>query len=180
MTTLTTVASEENIATSTDVSNQASGGRSVVMVIPLRDRDGHAHKFLENMASFAAETEAATGVETDYHVVFAEVLDDPLFNKGVHFNIGFEYVSSFNWLNPKTCVAVQDVDSLPQLGVDFADCDPPTHMAREVQEYGWKHMNDHFCGISFSMTVAKWREVNGMSNKYTGWAMADNVSSPKP
>ena len=147
----------------------------VVIVIPYRDRDEQGIKFVDHMIGFARESENATSKATEYHIVFSEQFDETPFNRAWLFNIGFTYALESVIGEGDACVAVQDVDSYPLVGVDYTDCRPPTHLASEAESLGWGHMHDNFCGISFVMTLTKWKQINGMSNKYVGWGFEDNV-----
>ena len=146
----------------------------VALVIPYRDRDAQGKKFIEHMLWFANETEKASNRTIEYHIVFAEQFDDTPFNRAWLFNIGFVYSLELGIAMPDSCVAIQDVDNYPLPGVDYTDCQPPTHIAAEAEALDWWHLHDNFCGIAFVMNTSKWQEINGMSNKYVGWGHEDN------
>ena len=141
---------------------------AIVFLIPYRDRETDMKQFLACMRIFSESTSNLI------FFVIAEQFDSFLFNRGLLFNVG--YKEAENWIPPhiwnSACLIGQDVDSVPLVGVDFSDCDPPTHFASQDDRGYGKH--NIFFGISSGMKSYIWKKVNGLSNKYWGWGKEDH------
>ena len=87
----------------------------VAIIVPYRDRDVHLRYFLNHFHPFLQRQQLVYGI----YVV--EQLGEALFNKGLLFNVGFEYAqksSNYSW----NCYIFQDVDHLPENDYNLYTC----------------------------------------------------------
>merc|ERR1719506_669689 len=75
-----------------------------------------------------------------------------------------------------SCIAIQDLDTLPELGsdVDYSDCPDPTQLSSEIECYGWLPPYAENAGGVVTMSGEHWQLINGFSNEYEGWGGEDD------
>lgn len=160
----------------------ASGGSTVVVIIPFRDREGHLVKFKQYWRWFAKEGWTPRKV-TRWEVFIVEQFDSETFNRGWNFNVGLAIVSGLTSASPDItrdmrimfdCAVIQDVDYLPEKGVDYADCAFPTQLSAEIDRYDWKTPYLESAGGIVGMSLQHWRQINGFGNDYFGWGGEDD------
>ncbi|CAE7291606.1 bre-4 [Symbiodinium natans] len=64
---------------------------------------------------------------------------------------------------------LQDIDYLPEKGVDYSECDVPTQLSAEIDRYKWKTPYLTSAGGIVGMSLKHWRKINGFGNNYFGW-----------
>lgn len=142
----------------------------VVLVIPFRARKEHLQQFFDHFAKFLT-SDVASALCWSFYIV--EQYDTAFFNRGWLFNVGLS-VSLLN--GAARCIAIQDVDTLPELGapVDYGDCAVPTQLSSEIECYGWGPPCAANAGGVVAMTTEHWHQVNGFGNTYEGWGGEDD------
>lgn len=100
-----------------------------------------------------------------------EQFDSKDFNRGWLFNVGFDILHQRG--EAGDCVTVHDVDMLPSLGVDYADCILPTGPSSYSR---WKNSIPYntFAGGVLTASAEHWKRINGFSNEYNHWGGEDD------
>jgi len=143
--------------------------RSVVILVPYRDRALNWDIFLKFMVEFLAMGDNAG---TAFHLVRVEQPGEKLFNRGKLSNLGLFW--SMRTLKPD-CICVHDVDLLPFPGVSYVDCkDHPWHLTNVFSHLNWESKYEEYFGGAVLMSPTHWIQVNGFSNGYWGWGREDD------
>ncbi|CAE8700024.1 unnamed protein product [Polarella glacialis] len=142
----------------------------VVVVIPFRDREPHLVKFREYWRWFANISRQHVDVVWDIFVI--EQFDNLLFSRGWLFNVGF--AAAMKQGIKAKCYVIQDIDYLPEKGVDYSDCPQPTQLSSEIDRYKWSVPYPNSAGGIVAMSSSDWRSINGFSNQYLGWGGEDD------
>jgi hypothetical protein len=129
------------------------------IIVPLMNREQQLQTFVAHVCGAFADD-----------VVVVEQADDGPFNRGWLFNVGLRLLSSA----PGDCVAVHDVDLLPEPGIRYDRCAVPTHLSWEPEHHGWALRYPSFSGGVFVASRAHWDLVGGMSNRFEGWGGEDD------
>ncbi|CAE7235823.1 bre-4, partial [Symbiodinium necroappetens] len=172
-------------------------GKTVVVIIPFRDRENHLKLFKPFWRWFAESGRSPKTVQR-WVVVVAEQFDVAClhhlhqvsiavqvqtFNRGWNFNAGLAVVSAQSTASPDIrpdmgldfdCAVIQDIDYLPEKGVDYAECDVPTQLSAEIDRYKWKTPYLTSAGGIVGMSLKHWRKINGFGNNYFGWGGEDD------
>jgi len=72
------------------------------------------------------------------------------------------------------CAIIQDIDYLPEEGVDYTYCDYPTQLSAEIDRYNWKTPYMASAGGIVAMNLGHWQQINGFGNDYFGWGGEDD------
>eukprot|EP00929_Paragymnodinium_shiwhaense_P108453 TRINITY_DN74773_c0_g1_i1.p1 TRINITY_DN74773_c0_g1~~TRINITY_DN74773_c0_g1_i1.p1 ORF type:complete len:977 (-),score=184.16 TRINITY_DN74773_c0_g1_i1:39-2969(-) len=165
-------------------SASAGGGKTVVVVIPFRDRESHLVKFKEYWRWFASKGAPRNPKVSRWEVYVIEQFDAKTFNRGWTFNVGVAVASSQASASPDIgggddavsfdCAVIQDIDYLPEKGVDYTQCDLPTQYSAEIDRFDGKTPYPENCGGIVAMSLGHWRQINGFSNEYYGWGGEDD------
>lgn len=154
---------------------------TIVVIIPFRDRESHLAKFKDYWRWFAAEgRKPKTVTRWEFYVI--EQFDARTFNRGWTFNVGLAIasgqVSASSDINRSAldfgCAVIQDIDYLPEAGVNYAECAVPMQLSGEIDRFGWKTPYLQNAGGIVSMSLTHWRAINGFSNEYYGWGGEDD------
>jgi len=167
----------------TSASNPSpASGETVVVIIPFRDREGHLVKFKEYWRWFAQEGIVPRKVSR-WEVLVVEQFDSETFNRGWTFNVGLASVAAMSSASPDidererlnfVCAAIQDIDYLPEKGVDYTDCPHPTQLSSEIDRYQWKTPYVTSAGGIVAMNLKDWKTINGFGNDFFGWGGEDD------
>lgn len=111
--------------------------------------------------------EYLAGAGIEYHVHVIHQLGQKPFNRAKLLNVGFRETESFDYH------AYHDVDLLP-LDSDYSYVDFPTHLAAEVEQFGWKLPYGNLFGGVTLFSREDFLKVNGFSNDYWGWGCEDD------
>lgn len=141
-----------------------SGGHRLTVIVPFRDRFDellrlapHLHRFLRRQ-----------GVR--YRLVVVNQVDSLRFNRGSLINAGFlESEASCDY------IAMHDVDLLPlnpALSYAFPSGGGPHHLAAPGLHPRYHYPT--FVGGILLLSTAKFRQLNGISNRYWGWGLEDD------
>lgn len=160
------------------------GGATSVVIIPFRDRETHLRMFKEFWRWFAKEG-AVDGQRrvSRWEIFVVEQFDALTFNRGWNFNVGLAIASAQTMASPDItadmgldfdCAVIQDIDYLPEKGVDYAKCDVPIQLSAEIDRYNWKTPYLISAGGIVSASLHHWRTINGFSNEYYGWGGEDD------
>jgi len=157
-------------------------GKTVVVIIPFRDRESHLILFKQYWRWFAEHGRNPKAVQ-NWVVYVAEQFDSQTFNRGWNFNGALAVASGLTTASPDIkadtgidfdCAVIQDIDYLPEKGVDYSDCDVPMQLSSEIDRYNWKTPYMTSAGGIVSMSLQHWRKINGFGNNYFGWGGEDD------
>lgn len=135
--------------------------KKLSVVVPYRDRKSHLDEFVPFMEKYLADD------EIDFEIFIIEQSDDKPFNRAKLLNIGFKESESFDYF------AFHDVDMLP-LDSDYSYPDGPTHLASEVEQFGWSLPYDGYFGGVTLFDKESFSKINGYANEYWGWGAEDD------
>lgn len=132
------------------------------IVVPYRDREEHLNLFLPHMKS------VLDSQEIEFEILIVEQTFDKPFNRAKLLNIGYD-------LCKDTCdyVCFHDVDMLPILS-DYSIVDAPTHLAAEVEQFGWGLAYQTYFGGVTMFDKKSFEIINGYSNEYFSWGCEDD------
>jgi len=162
--------------------HRKSTGNTVAVIVPFRDREVHLVKFKQYWRWFAEKGYSPHKV-TQWEIYVAEQFDAESFNRGWNFNVGLALASAQTAASPDIatsmgvgfdCAVIQDIDYLPEEGVDYSKCDVPTQLSAEIDRYEWKTPYLQSAGGIVSMRLEHWQKINGFSNDYFGWGGEDD------
>eukprot|EP00928_Gymnodinium_smaydae_P069890 TRINITY_DN5370_c0_g3_i1.p1 TRINITY_DN5370_c0_g3~~TRINITY_DN5370_c0_g3_i1.p1 ORF type:complete len:960 (+),score=230.47 TRINITY_DN5370_c0_g3_i1:249-3128(+) len=168
---------------SATTSQEPRGGpKTVAVIIPFRDREGHLVKFKKFWKWFAAEGRVPPTVAR-WEIFVVEQFDSRTFNRGWTFNVGFALATGQRSASPDIgesegldidCAVIQDIDYLPEKGVDYSDCKVPMQLSSEIDRFDWKTPYLQSAGGIVGMSPQHWRKINGFGNEYFGWGGEDD------
>jgi hypothetical protein len=136
----------------------------IALIVPTRDRDDQWMVFKEYMCGFWESS------EVQVHIWRIEQTPEMSFNRAWLFNVGLSLCQE----DPLSCIAVHDVDLLPEPGVDYTSCPLPTLLSSEAEHFGWGAPYLHYAGGVVLASPEHWMQVNGMSNRFWGWGGEDD------
>lgn len=157
-------------------------GSTVVVITPFRDREAHLVEFKKYWRWFADKGNTPKKV-LRWEVFIIEQFDAKTFNRGWNFNCGLAIASAQTSASPEIsipmgidfdCAVIQDIDYLPERGVDYGDCDTPIQLSSEIDRYNWKTPYIKSAGGIVGMSLKHWRQINGFGNNYFGWGGEDD------
>ncbi|KAL3227344.1 hypothetical protein MRX96_048792 [Rhipicephalus microplus] len=142
----------------------SAGGHRLAVIIPFRDRFDellrlapHLHRFLRKQ-------------RIRHRLVVVNQIDTLRFNRGSLINAGFlESEADCDY------VAMHDVDLLPlnpQLSYAFPPNGGPHHLAAPGLHPRYHYPT--FVGGILLLSTARFRQLNGISNRYWGWGLEDD------
>ncbi|CAE8631386.1 unnamed protein product, partial [Polarella glacialis] len=157
-------------------------GKTVVVIIPFRDREYHLTLFKKFWRWFAQHGREPKSVQR-WEVFVMEQFDSMTFNRGWNFNVGLAVASAQKSASSEVsaadgidfdCAVIQDIDYLPEKGVDYGECDVPIQLSSEIDRYNWKTPYLTSAGGIVGMSLKHWRKINGFGNNYFGWGGEDD------
>ncbi len=132
----------------------------LAIIVPYRNRKKHLSEFLPYMEQYLKDY--------DFKIFIVEQANSLPFNRGRLLNIGFaEAKDNFDYF------VFHDVDYIPVDG-DYSFNENITHLAGQIEEYGWKLPYEYFLGGVFMSDKASFLKINGFANEYWGWGEEDN------
>lgn len=147
----------------------------VVISIPYRDREGQWIEFMQQFEKFVNDSPEQN--VRSWIIILVDQFDAELFNRGWLFNVGLDLslrrAASTGSREPD-CVVIHDVDMIPQVGVDYSNCEWPLQLSSEIDRWGWSILQPHYTGGVVSMSPAHWRQINAFPNNYFGWGGEDD------
>jgi hypothetical protein len=146
-----------------------TGPKSIVIVVPLRDRGVHYAKFISHFNEFIPRQPG----NHRWTLIFVEQFDEALFNRGWLFNVGMRMAMQEPGLKPD-CMITHDVDNLPFDGVDYSQCQYPIQLSSEIKCWKWAVPYPNNVGGVVSGSPAHWKRINGFSSSYQGWGGEDD------
>lgn len=169
---------------SANKSAELASGPVVAVIIPFRDREHHLAMFKKYWRWFASEGQRGSALaRLRWEIYIVEQFDAEAFNRGWNFNAGLAIATAHSSASPEiapsmdiglACAAIQDIDYLPEAGVDYANCSVPTQLSAEIDRYDWKTPYLRSAGGIVAMSAAHWRKINGFGNDYFGWGGEDD------
>jgi len=175
------VSEEINVSTAfLAPARQRGKSRRISLVIPFRDRESHLEAFKRYWRWFAG-----VSPQIDlWDIYIVEQFDSEPFARGWLFNVGLAVANRDkktckdlqHWPRSEVseCVVVQDIDYLPEEGVNYNQCKMPTQLSSEIDRYNWGVPYLQSAGGIVAMSAIDWSKINGFSNKYVGWGGEDD------
>lgn len=130
------------------------------VVVPYRDREQHLKKFVPQMETYLKG-------ETPFHIFIVEQADSKKFNRAKLLNVGFKESQEYDYF------AFHDVDMIPT-DSDYSFPDGPTHLATEVEQFGYQLPYDGYFGGVTLFDKESFLKINGYANEYWGWGAEDD------
>lgn len=130
------------------------------IIVPYRSRETHLKEFIPFMEAFLL------GEEIPFEILIIEQSEDKQFNRAKLLNVGFAESKSDYF-------AFHDVDMLP-LDSDYSYPDGPTHLASQVEQFGWSLPYDGYFGGVTLFDRNNFLKINGFANEYWGWGAEDD------
>ena len=134
--------------------------KKLCVVVPFRDRYAHLEPFLDSIIPMLE----SQGIK--YEIVIVEQTFTKQFNRGMVKNIGYLEVDADYY-------CFHDIDMLPETS-DYSYMEFPTHLAVEVEQFGWKLVYDAFFGGVVLFTKQDFLLIQGYCNEYWGWGAEDD------
>jgi hypothetical protein len=137
---------------------QPRTGADLCVVVPYRDRQAHLAQFVPHIRRSLPKAD----------ILIVEQSSAGLFNRAKLLNVGFSFTGG-RYLN----YCFHDVDMLP-ITVDYSLCERPTHLAAEVEQFGWALPYEEYFGGVTLFDVESFRSIDGYANDYWGWGQEDD------
>ncbi|XP_078603917.1 beta-1,4-galactosyltransferase 4-like [Branchiostoma floridae x Branchiostoma japonicum] len=139
----------------------------VAILVPYREREKHLKIFLLIMHPFLQRQ------NLDYSVyVIEQHGDEPLFCKGLLYNIGFMLAKQDNGFD---CFIFHDVDLIPEKDENLYSCKgSPSHLSVAIDVYNYSLPYARFLGGVVALTPWQFEKMNGYSNLFCGWGGEDD------
>lgn len=156
---------------------------TVAVIIPFRDRESHLGHFREHWRNMVVEQRRSKIQNViRWEIYIVEQFDGGGFNRGWTFNVGLADALGMESASPDTtpsqieldCAVIQDVDTLPETVVDYADCEFPTQLGSEMDRFGYSVPYLQYTGGVVGMSPLHWKAINGFGNEYIGWGGEDD------
>ncbi|CAI5444611.1 unnamed protein product [Caenorhabditis angaria] len=135
------------------------------VIIPYRDRFEELKQFAPYMKDFLDKQ------KVEHHLIAVNQTDDLRFNRASLINIGWNEADRLGC----DYMVMNDVDLLPinpEIPYGFPEIGIIRHITSP--EYHPKYHYQKFIGGILMLTMADYKELNGMSNKYWGWGLEDD------
>lgn len=136
--------------------------KKLCIVVPYRDREKHLKEFIPSMKKTLSDQ------NIEYDILIVEQDDTKPFNRAKLLNIGFDYTKG-----EYDYYCFHDVDMLPERS-DYSYCSQPTHLAVEVEQFGYKLAYAQYFGGVTIFDRESFQKINGYSNEYFGWGAEDD------
>lgn len=134
--------------------------KKLAIIVPYRKREAHLKEFIPFIESYLAEE------EVPFEILIIEQADGKPFNRAKLLNIGFAESNADYF-------AFHDVDMLP-MDSDYSFPDGPTHLASQVEQFGWGLPYDGYFGGVTLFDRENFNKINGFANEYWGWGAEDD------
>lgn len=147
-----------------DYERASAGDHRLAVIIPFRDRFDELLRLAPHLHRFLVKQ----GIR--HRLVVVNQIDTLRFNRGSLINAGFLESEAY-------CdyVAMHDVDLLPlnpQLSYAFPPNGGPHHLAAPGLHPRYHYPT--FVGGILLLSTARFRQLNGISNRYWGWGLEDD------
>ncbi|KAI8518523.1 Beta-1,4-galactosyltransferase 3 [Branchiostoma belcheri] len=148
----------------TDVS---STSEKIAILVPYRDREEHLRTFLSYIHPFLQRQGRHYGI-----YVIEQHGDEPLFCKGLLFNIGFNTALEDDDYD---CFIFHDVDLLPEDDRNLYTCqNSPSHLSVAIDKFDYALPYVQLFGGVTALKTSHYRLLNGYSNLFCGWGGEDD------
>lgn len=134
--------------------------KTISIIVPYRNRSKHLEEFVPFVENYLTDD------EIDFDILIIEQADGKPFNRAKLLNIGF-VESNADYF------AFHDVDMLP-MDSDYSFPDGPTHLASQVEQFGWGLPYDGYFGGVTLFDRENFNKINGFANEYWGWGAEDD------
>ena len=137
-------------------------GKTLCVIVPYRNRESHLSEFLPWIER------VLTAQHIEHTILVVEQREGKPFNRGKLLNVGYHHTKG-SYDN----YCFHDVDLLP-LAADYSYCATPTHLAVEVEQFGWRLAYYEYFGGVVIFDRESFSTINGYANKYWGWGAEDD------
>lgn len=133
---------------------------SLSIIVPYRLRESHLKEFIPSLELYLTKD------EIPFEILIIEQSDEKQFNRAKLLNVGFAESNADYF-------AFHDVDMLP-IDSDYSYPDGPTHLASQVEQFGWSLPYDGYFGGVTMFDRESFEKINGFANEYWGWGAEDD------
>ncbi|XP_078604205.1 beta-1,4-galactosyltransferase 2-like [Branchiostoma floridae x Branchiostoma japonicum] len=139
----------------------------IAVLVPYRDREEHLKTFLSYIHPFLQRQGRYYGI-----YVIEQHGDEPLFCKGLLFNIGFNAALEDDDYD---CFIFHDVDLIPEEDRNLYTCkDSPRHLSVAIDKFNYTLPYEQLFGGVTALKTSHYRQLNGYSNLFCGWGGEDD------
>ena len=135
--------------------------KKLAIIVPERNREEHMKAFVPHMEKFLDRQ------KIDFKTFIIHQDDERPFNRAKLLNIGFNEAVGYDYF------AFHDIDMLP-IDSDYSFPDGPTHLATEVEQFGFQLPYDGYFGGVTIFDRDSFEKINGYANEYWGWGAEDD------
>ncbi|XP_050671166.1 beta-1,4-N-acetylgalactosaminyltransferase bre-4-like [Leptidea sinapis] len=138
---------------------------SIAILVTYRNRQSQLDIFIPFIHNFLRRQ------KIHYKIFVIEQHDAKLFNKGLLYNVGARQAA--RELFP--CLVLHDVDLLPLSAANLYACLlQPRHLSASLDKFRFVLPYYGLVGGVLALTTEHFRQLNGFSNKFTGWGGEDD------
>ncbi|KAI8518521.1 Beta-1,4-galactosyltransferase 3 [Branchiostoma belcheri] len=139
----------------------------VAVLIPYRDRREHLHIFLNHIHPILKRQLLDYGV-----YVIEQYGDEPMFCKGLLYNVGFSEVLKNHSYD---CFIFHDVDLLLEDDRNAYSCSAsPRHLSVAIDKFNYTLPYKQLFGGVTALSASHYQTLNGYSNLFCGWGGEDD------
>ncbi|XP_078604004.1 beta-1,4-galactosyltransferase 1-like [Branchiostoma floridae x Branchiostoma japonicum] len=139
----------------------------VAILVPYRDRREHLHIFLNHIHPILKRQLLDYGV-----YVIEQYGDEPMFCKGLLYNVGFTEVLKNRSYD---CFVFHDVDLLLEDDRNIYSCSSsPRHLSVAIDKFNYTLPYKQLFGGVTLLSASHYQTLNGYSNLYCGWGGEDD------
>ncbi|XP_072932332.1 beta-1,4-N-acetylgalactosaminyltransferase bre-4-like [Epargyreus clarus] len=138
---------------------------SVAILVTYRNRQSQLDVFLPYIHNFLRKQ------NIHYKIFLVEQQDNKAWNKGMLYNIGVKYAIAEKF----PCLILHDVDLLPlDEGNLYACLKQPRHISASIDKFRYVLTYKSLVGGVLAIRADQYVELNGFSNRFTGWGGEDD------
>ncbi|XP_066293590.1 beta-1,4-galactosyltransferase 2-like [Branchiostoma lanceolatum] len=147
--------------------DQSVTSEKIAILVPYRDREEHLKTFLSYIHPFLQRQGRQYGI-----YVIEQHGDEPLFCKGLLFNIAFNAALDDDDYD---CFIFHDVDLIPEDDRNLYTCrDSPRHLSVAIDKFNYTLPYEQLFGGVTALKTSHYRQLNGYSNLFCGWGGEDD------
>ncbi|CAH1271336.1 B4GALT1 [Branchiostoma lanceolatum] len=147
--------------------DQSVSSEKIAVLVPYRDREEHLKTFLSYIHPFLQRQGRHYGI-----YVVEQHGDEPLFCKGLLFNIAFNAALDDDDYD---CFIFHDVDLIPEDDRNLYTCrESPRHLSVAINKFNYTLPYEQLFGGVTALKTSHYKQLNGYSNLFCGWGGEDD------